>query len=96
MTLRDFAETMDYVTLWFTSQADPTGDTTVLGYPDLDFADRRGLLDCEGRMGIDGRWYWNEQEDVCDDQGNAILRMVALVNQGHYECIVSDYEGDAS
>ena len=92
LSLNDYANAREDVVLFFTSTACPTGDNTPLGYPDLDFADRRGLLDLSGTVDEAGDWRWDGEGEPSDDRSNSVTKLHAYVAPTQWAEIVADYE----
>ena len=92
MTLNDYANAREDVVIFWAGFACPTGDYTVAGYPDLDFAERNGLLDLEGEIDAAGDWRWNGEGNPTDDRNNTITKVHAYVDVSRYESIIEEYE----
>lgn len=95
VTLADYANEREDVVLFFAGVADPTGDYTPLGYPDLDFAERRRLLDLTGTVDANGDWQWDGEGNPTDDRANTIYKLHAYVDAKRWETIVEEYESNS-
>lgn len=80
ITLLDYANEREFVVAFYTSTAAPAGDYAPLGNPDLDFVERRGLLDLVGTVDSEGDWQWSGEGEPTDDNGNSILKVHAYVS----------------
>lgn len=80
MTLRDYANGRENVVLFWASVGTPGGDYAPLGNPDWDFAERRGLLDMDGLVDVEGGWRWDGYGDPRDDRQNSLTRLHAYVD----------------
>jgi hypothetical protein len=92
MTLQDYANDREGVIIFFAGTADPAGDHTVAGYPDLDFAERRSLFDLTGTVDANGDWHWDGKGKPTDDRANTIYKVHAYVDAGKWAAIVEEYE----
>jgi hypothetical protein len=92
ISLLDYANDRDHVVLYWASVGVPRGSDTPLGYPEIDFADRNGLLELTGTVDEDGDWVWDCEGDPRDDQRNTITRLYAGPARGRWEAIVAQYE----
>jgi hypothetical protein len=91
-TLLDYANARENVVLFFAGVGFPTGAYTLIGHPDFDFADRRGLLELEGEIDADGDWRWNGNGNPTDDSANSLTKLHAYVSAKAYAEIVEEYE----
>ena len=87
MTLNDFCNARENVIIFYSGIGCPTGDYTVAGNPDLDFADRRGLLDLDGEIDSAGDWRWSGEGKPTDDSANSITKIHAYAAK-RYDSIV--------
>jgi hypothetical protein len=94
MTLQEYASGREKVVLFFVGVGCPTGDHTVLGHPDLDFAERRGLLDLQGEVDEQMNWWWDGSGDPQDDNGSSIYNLHAYVDAQCWDASVQEYEAD--
>lgn len=94
MTLGEYANANEYAVLFWAGVGKPTGETTALGHPDMDFAERNGLLDLDGFVGPDNDWEWlgDDGKNPTDDRGNSILQVRAFVDPVAWKVIVEEYE----
>lgn len=90
--LNDYANDRENVVLFFAGIGCPTGQETLLGHPDLDFAERRGLLELSGTVDEAGDWRWDGEGNPTDDSGNSLSRLHAFVNAARWSKIVEEYE----
>jgi hypothetical protein len=94
LTLNDYANEREDVVLFWTSIGTPMGDYTPLGYPDIDFADRRGLLGLGGTIDDDGDWLWDGEGNPTDDRSNTIMRLHAYIDAKKWRSLVEEYESE--
>jgi hypothetical protein len=80
MTLNDYANERENVVLFWASGGTPGGEYAPLGNPDLDFADRRGLLNMNGDVDDSGDWRWDGEGNPADDNANSITKLHAYVD----------------
>lgn len=92
VTLNDYANDRDYVVLCWASVGTPMGSSTPLGHPDLDFADRNGLLELTGEVDEFGEWEWDGEGRPSDDNRNTITQLSAAPAEGRWKAIVAEYE----
>lgn len=92
MTLNDYANERSYVVLFWAGVGTPAGEETPIGHPDLDFVDRRGLLDLNGTVDDEGDWRWDGKGDPTDDRRNTITKLLAYVDANRWAKIVEEYE----
>lgn len=92
MTLNDYANDRNDVVLFWVSVGCPTGDYTPLGYPDLDFAERRGLLELNGTVDEANNWHWDGKGSPTDDQLNSITKLHAYADAWRWAAIIEEYE----
>lgn len=92
MTLHDYANDRDYVVICWAGVGRPMGDMAVLGHPDLDFADRNGLLELNGEVDEFGEWEWDGEWRPTDDQRNPITQLSAAPAEVRWKKIVAEYE----
>lgn len=92
MTLNDYVNDRESVVLFWAGVGCPAGDYTVLGHPDLDFAERRGLLDLSGTVDAEGDWRWDGEGDPLDDQGNTIYKLHAYADTTRWEEMAEEFE----
>lgn len=95
ITLADYAADRQQVVLFWCSVGQPTGDYTAIGEPDLDFADRRGLLSLVGEIDPDGdwRWYCRADDNPTDDLGNTITKLHAYSDAKKYAALLAEFCG---
>lgn len=91
VTLLDFANDTDYPVLFYTAVGTPMGAYSPLG-SDVDFAERRGLLDLEGTVDGDGDWNWDGEGSPRDDRQNSFTKLQAYNDKAHWERLVAEYE----
>ncbi len=94
VTLLDYADEREGVVLFWAGIGCPTGEHTVLGYPDLNFAERNNLLDLSGTVDADGDWNWDGDGKPTDDRGNSITKLQAFIDPNRWAGIVQEYESD--
>jgi hypothetical protein len=94
ITLCDYANEREYVVMFWVGFGNPTGDYAVIGHPDLDFAERRGLLELIGIVDEDGEWFWDGKGDPRDDRRNSITQVSAISNQAKWQSIVEEWESE--
>lgn len=92
ISLLDYANDREYVVLFWSSVGTPTGSSVPLGYPDLDFADRNGLLELTGTVNESDDWQWDGEGHPTDDQRNTITRLTAYETELKWNEIVAEYE----
>lgn len=92
MKLNDYCNARKNVVIFFAGIGSPTGDYTVAGYPDLDFADRNGLLELEGEIDSSGDWQWNGLGNPTDDRANSITKVQAYSDARRYAEIIAECE----
>jgi hypothetical protein len=80
MTLNDYANQRENVVIFWASTGKPMGDYALLGHPDWDFAESRGLLDLQGFLDPDLDWRWNGKGKPTDMRGNTITKLSAYVD----------------
>ncbi len=91
-SLNDYANERQNVVLFWVSVGTPTGDYSPLGHPDLDFADRNGLLDLTGTVDEAGDWRWDGEGNPTDDKSNTITQLHAYADEKQWNAIVQEYE----
>jgi hypothetical protein len=94
ITLLDYANDREYVVVNWRSVGTPMGSSTPLGYPDLDFADRNGLLELSGDVDEGGVWEWDGEGRPTDDLRNSILQIEAGPSKHRWEKIIAEYESE--
>lgn len=94
VTLTDYANDRDNVVLFWAAVGTPLGDHTPLGYPDLDFADRQGLLDLTGTVDDAGDWLWDGEGEPTGYHANSITTLHAFVSAKRWNAIVEEYENN--
>ncbi len=92
VTLAEYANDREDVVLFVAGIGMPTGDYAPLGHPDLDFAERRGLLDLSGTVDEHGDWRWDGEGSPRDDRANSITQLHAYVDFAAWERIVAEFE----
>lgn len=70
----------------------PAGEYHVGCHPDMDFCERRGLLDLEGTVDEMGDWQWGGAGNPTDDQGNTIYKIQGFSDAVRYRLLVEEYE----
>jgi hypothetical protein len=92
ITLQDYCEARENVVIFFAGFGQPTGDYTLAGHPEFDFADRRGLLDLTGAVDSEGAWQWDGDGEPTDDRGNSITKIQAFSDAEQWTAIVQEYD----
>jgi hypothetical protein len=92
MTLNEYANDRENVVLFWAGVGTPAGDYAPLGHPDLDFADRRGLLDLTGTVDTDGDWHWDGKGSPTDGRANSITKLHAYADAKVWASLVKEYE----
>jgi hypothetical protein len=92
MTLAEFCENREHVVVFWAGIGCPMGDYAPAGYPDMDFVERRELLDLDGKVDPEGCWRWLGEGRVFDDRGNSIQKLEAYCSEEQWKRMVSDYE----
>jgi len=95
VSLLRYANDRENVVLFWASVGTPMGDYSPLGYQNIEFADRRGLLELEGEV-RDGDWLWNGEGDPSDDFANDITKLQAYVDPKRWASIVNYYEASGN
>lgn len=93
ISLADYAADRQHVVLFWCSVGQPTGNYTVIGEPDLDFAERRGLLDLIGEIDADGDWRWNGEGSPTDDFGSSFTKLHAYVDAKRHAALLAEFCG---
>jgi hypothetical protein len=94
VTLGDFARHRSKVVLFWASTRTKDGDVVPLGYADIDFAERHGLLQAAGSVDANHSWWWNGQGRFVDDAGHAITQMTAAINESRWHELVEQYQNE--
>jgi hypothetical protein len=94
ITLSDYADTHEHLVLYVVGIGLPRGMHTVIGHPDLDFAERRELLDLPGFLDTEGWWNWDGTGTPTDDNGNSITVLQAFESPSRWNGIVKKYQYD--
>jgi hypothetical protein len=92
MTLLDYANNRENVVAFVAGIGDPMGSEYPVGHPDMDFVDRRGLLQLDGHVGPNGDWAWDGAGNPTDDRSNTITQVMARVAPETWDRIVAEWE----
>lgn len=90
ISLRDYANSQEYVVLFWVSQGQSSGAETPLNYPDIDTAD--DWLDLRGYIDINGVWQWDGNGKPKDCRRNSVYRLSASSDENRWNELVSEYE----
>ena len=91
ISLSDYANERANVVLFYAGNGTPSGSYHPLGHPDLDFAERNGLLDLTGTVDESGDWRWDGDGNPTDDSANIIYRIHAYVDAKRWTSDVEEY-----
>lgn len=94
MTLLDYIGGHEYSVLSHETAGDPGGGHTPLGHPDIDLAERLGLLGLCGLVGPDEVWHWDGEGAPRDDYGEPITALRAAVDKPSWDQMVGQYRDD--
>lgn len=96
MTLADYANSHEYSVLHISFIGMPVFDIVPLGHPDMDFAERRGLLDLEGEVDATDVWRWNGQGNPTLDRGSSITEAHAFIDVERWKTLEADYNAETT
>lgn len=85
VTLSEYIETRDSVILFWAGVGCPVGAYNLLGHPNFDFADRRGLLALSGTVDRFDTWAWDGEGYPLDDRSNSITKIEAYCDRRKWE-----------
>jgi hypothetical protein len=89
MTLREYADARNHVIVWYTSLSQANGCYELYGYDSVDeFAERRELLDLDGRVDGNDVWAWDGRGSPKDDRGCDIRLLQAYSDKDTWMAMV--------